>query len=77
MSTAHILKTNVDSSNIDAYAYDPHTKILSIEFKSGRTYNYSGVDHTTADAFDTAESKGRFHATEIRGEFDFERLEDA
>ncbi len=48
-----------DSSQIAGFGFDPDTGILRVKFKSGGTYDYSGVDPEDYAAFAGAESKGR------------------
>ncbi len=49
-----------NSSNIKAYAYDPATKVLRVQFKNGGTYDYAEVPQETVDAFVEADSKGSY-----------------
>jgi hypothetical protein len=60
---------SVDSSLITAVGYDADNKKLAVKFKSGSTYNYSGVDQGTYDAMMKAESIGKHFGTNIRGKF--------
>ena len=36
----------VKSSNVDSYHYDPETKSLHVKFKTGKTYEYAGVEQS-------------------------------
>jgi hypothetical protein len=71
----------VDSSQIAEYGYDEGTQTLSVRFKnkdgqaSENYYNYSGVDPDTAAAMDDAESKGSFLYANIKGKFDYQKIE--
>jgi hypothetical protein len=47
------------SSNVTAANYDKDTSILTVEFRTGATYEY-GVSPQTAAAFFRSESKGSF-----------------
>lgn len=58
-----------DSSNVVGFGYDPHTKILTVEFKSGGKYDYQGVSSETFAGLQAAESKGKFIGQHIRGKF--------
>lgn len=49
----------VNSSNLDSHEYNPQTKTLTVNFKSGKTYEYSGVSPQEYDAFDKAPSAGQ------------------
>ena len=56
------------SSWIESVSYDGAT--LSVETKDGETYDYQNVPQATADGIENASSKGAYHNTEIRGNFD-------
>lgn len=64
-----------ESSNIEGYAYNSKDKELWIAFKKGRVYKYILVPHSIADGLHLAESKGRYHASHIKGKFDYEGYE--
>ena len=52
----------VESSNIQAVAYDAAERILKVSFKSGKTYHYLGCAPETHAAFLAAPSLGsHFH----------------
>jgi hypothetical protein len=57
------------SSNIARLQYDEETGELSVLFRSGKTYQYEGVDSDTWNAFTTAPSAGRFFNQEIKGKY--------
>lgn len=50
----------VSSSNINAVGFDSVTGILGIEFKSGKTYYYTGVGADTHQALIGADSIGKY-----------------
>jgi hypothetical protein len=56
--------TSVKSSNIDGAKYDAASKSLTVKFKSGSVYEYTGVPHETysqfAATFQSGESSGGF-----------------
>lgn len=55
--------TPVTSSNIAAIGYDPATKALTVQFKSGAQHRYADVSPDAHAALMAAESKGKhFHA---------------
>jgi len=56
------------SSWIESVSYDGNT--LSVATKDGATYDYQNVPQSKADGMDNASSKGAYHNTEIRGNFD-------
>jgi hypothetical protein len=59
----------VDSSAISSVGYDPRSRILEVEFRSGAVYDYSGVTPRLWAAFLEAPSKGTFFSRRIRGQF--------
>ena len=59
-----------NSSWIESVSYDDWNESLEIETKSGDTYAYSNVPQTVANGLDTASSKGAYHNSEIRGQYD-------
>ncbi len=56
----------VESSNIQAIGYDAETKVLRVEFKGGRQYEYAGVSPGIHTVLMGAESKGGFLALSIK-----------
>ncbi|MFE5402106.1 KTSC domain-containing protein [Streptomyces sp. NPDC056580] len=66
-------RTPVTSSNIMAIGYDPDSRVLEIEFRSG-IYRYSSVPEAVFEGLMEASSHGRYFAQMIRGRFDFSRL---
>jgi len=50
----------VDSSAVDAIAYDPDTRQLDIWYKGGERYRYSGVPLQVHEQLRTAPSIGAF-----------------
>lgn len=63
----------VKSSLIEAIDYDPDTLKLTVEFKKGEKYVYSGVSEQIWDDFRSAPSVGRFFMDNIKGNHPFER----
>lgn len=55
------------SSNIARMKYDPATAVLSIEFRSGKTYSYADVPYDVFNNFIAAPSAGRFFNSTIKG----------
>lgn len=64
----------VKSSQIAKYGYDTHSKTLAIEFSTGQTYHYHGVEQASMDGFAKAESPGKFLQSHIVGKFKHKRL---
>jgi hypothetical protein len=54
------------SSNVAAARYDPVSKEMQIDFRSGHTYSYSKVPPMIWNKFSLAMSKGTFMAKYIR-----------
>lgn len=63
-----------DSSNIRSALYDPDTLTLTVGFKSGGTYAYSGVSVDKAQAFADADSHGSFLHSQIKGQHTFTKI---
>lgn len=54
-----IQMTEVKSSAIQAWGYDPAGRVFAVRFNNGRVSNWSDVPQSVADEFAAAESKGR------------------
>ena len=66
----------VESSQINAIAYDPTTRTLAVKFRPNKegmcsVYRYANCDLQTYQAFKAAPSKGRFFGQSIKGNTDF------
>jgi len=63
----------VASSNLEAVRWgrDEEGPWLDVRFLSGRTARYSGVPEAVSKALLAAESKGKFHAREIKHRYPF------
>jgi len=57
----------VVSSNVAAIGFENGT--LTVEFKSGSTYEYTGVSKETFQAFKEAPSAGRFFIANIKNQY--------
>jgi hypothetical protein len=57
----------VSSSNIDAFAYDPETQELRINFHGGRVYKYFRIPPEMAEGLATASSPGGWFWQNLRG----------
>ena len=62
------------SSNIDQIAYDPTTLELEVTFKTGDTYQYTGVPAELARAFQRAPSHGEFLHRRIKPAYPYSKL---
>lgn len=60
------------SSNIESFTFDPATDTLTVNFRSGDTYDYFNVSPSTYRAFQSAGSHGSFHARQIKGRYSYE-----
>lgn len=58
--------TPLKSSNIEGAHFDPATGTLTVKFKSGGTYHYSGCKQDHYDGLCSAESAGKFFHANIR-----------
>ena len=76
MANSEIPRQPVESSNIASIGYDPTSKILAIEFKSGGCHHYAGVTPEVYAGFLSADSKGKFFHATVRGKFDSRKLEE-
>jgi hypothetical protein len=65
----------VKSSNILAIGYDKDSKILHVKFVGNNVYEYSAVPTELFEAFSGSESKGKFFAANVRGKFQYVKLE--
>jgi len=66
--------TEVVSSNINKIGYENNN--LLVEYKSGVKYQYKEVPQELYEKLISAESKGRFMNSEIKGKFEYIRIED-
>ena len=64
-------KQEVESSVISAVG---HTRVLEIEFESGRLYQYFDVPEDIYSAMLSSESKGRYFNQNIRGKFPYQEI---
>ena len=65
----------LQSKMFTSVAYDAQKQILHLRFrKTGDVYRYFEFSPADYQAFDDAESKGRFFLAHIRNHFPYERL---
>jgi hypothetical protein len=65
----------VASSNLEAIGYNPHKRILAVQFaKTGIIFHYAGIENALMNRFLEAESFGKFYSQNIRGRFEAERM---
>lgn len=67
-------RIQVVSSDIASIGYDEDAQTLLVEFIKTGDYVYHGVPREIFDAFLEADSKGKFLAQNIKGQFDFSKL---
>ena len=63
--------TPVKSSNLSGVHYDPERKALTVKFKSGGTYTYTGVPAHRYEGLLSAESPGSYLHKHIRSGYDW------
>jgi hypothetical protein len=66
-----------NSSSIKSYEFDNEAKTLTVEFKAGSVYTYQNISDDIARDFHNAESKGSYLAKNIKGKFEYSKVEDA
>lgn len=66
--------TPVSSSNIAAVGYYRNEMILIVAFNDGSMYAYQGVPWGEYMALRRAESKGSYHAENIRWTYSYEKI---
>ncbi len=64
----------VKSSNIAAIGYDAPSKTMHVQFSSGASYAYDGVEPDIHAAFAGADSVGSHFAKHIRPKFTGRRI---
>lgn len=69
-----ISMSECSSSQVKGYGYDPETKTLAVEFKSGGLYHYHDVPAETFGAMREAESVGKFIGASIKGAHKFTKI---
>jgi hypothetical protein len=62
------------SSTIAGFDYDKATQVLTVEFKSGGRYNYYDVPMAVFEGLVAANSKGQFHAQNIKNSYRYARV---
>jgi KTSC domain len=59
-------RSPVDSNLLKNAGYDAHAQILEVEFPRGGVYQYLGFPQEKWEAFNAAESKGKYYLKEIK-----------
>ena len=65
-------RQEVESSVIGAVG---HSRVLEIQFESGRIYQYFNVPEDVFDEMLKAESKGKYFNSNIRGKYTYQEIE--
>lgn len=66
----------INSSVAYAIGYDADAQILQVEFQSGEVYQYFDVEAETWEDFHTADSIGEFFNQEIKGHYEYDRIDN-
>ncbi|HSX17188.1 MAG TPA: KTSC domain-containing protein [Patescibacteria group bacterium] len=61
----------VNSSNLITVGYDAASKMLEVEFQSGKVYQYMNVPESLYQDLMTSTSKGQFFHDNIMNQYDF------
>jgi hypothetical protein len=72
--TQNMNRQPVLSSMIRAWAFDPASSVLEIEFQNGRIYEYREVPEFLARGFAAAQSKGQFFLSRIADRYTCEEI---
>ena len=64
----------VSSSNLSSAGYDPESKVLEVQFKSGSVYQYMNVPELVHQGLMSAPSKGRYLDRLVKGAYRFRRV---
>lgn len=66
----------VESSDIVSIGYDPKSRVLEIEFKEDRVYQYFDVEPRVYELFLKADSYGEYFYAHINKHYRYERVHD-
>ncbi len=69
-----MIRTPVSSSNIASIGYDQKTQTLEVEFLKSGVYQYFDVPQAVYEEFIKAESKGKYLANQIKGNYRYARV---
>jgi len=67
-------RIRVRSSNIASIGYDQETQTLEVEFLNGGIYQYFDVPWGAWLGFVGADSKGKYFAAQIKGNYRYSRV---
>lgn len=66
--------TPITSSALSGHHYDPQTRQMTVQFRSGATWQYDDVPAEKFDAFTGAASPGSYFGSKIRDHFKGRKL---
>ena len=72
----HIQWEFVNSSNIEAIAYNENNEKLYIRFLKGSVYEYALVPQEVFNEFRIAESHGKYFINYIKGVYSYNRIDN-
>lgn len=58
------------TSHIDGFGYNSISKVLTVKYASGSSYNFTGVPLSVWIGLKAAPSKGKYMNANIKGKFD-------
>ena len=58
-----------ESSNVAGFSYDEVTQVLTVEFNNGSYYDYHDVPEQAFEEMKSADSKGKYLNTAIKGHY--------
>jgi uncharacterized protein len=64
----------VSSSNVASIGYDVDTQVLDVEFVNGGVYQYMNVPQEAFDELQSAASKGRYVAQNVKNRYPYTRV---
>ena len=70
-----MIRLPVSSSTILSVGYDPQTRVMQVEFKSGRVYNYFDISEHLYQQFMNTSSKGQFLDENIKYNYRYQKVE--
>ncbi len=77
IAVANTNKINHEGSSLlKESIYDFDSKTLEVTFQNGAKYMYTNIDAETYQEFSTVESKGSFFGKNIRGKFEYKKIEE-
>lgn len=74
MSTTKTIRVTFDSECLTYIEYDRTTRVLTVEFRTGRTYKYHNVPYRIVDRMRRSRSVGRYFVKNVRTVFTYEEI---